>query len=226
MEAWIYWSIFNAHLPPPDQIPHSRRVILDEVFDMLQQRAGSSIPDGSSGVPALLLTVDPVNVSSRPFAWYAFVAAANWLIRKRLRSRWNAHFGNYKGMNYMLRIPASWDPATGPRPIIFLHGLGLGLFQYELFLSHLLHNLPDLPLLVPLQPHISQDIFHPRYLDPMGRHETATCLARFLQELGWVDEENRGDDEKSRSQTPSKHKGVTLATRKESLAMPAVRVVP
>jgi hypothetical protein len=210
VEAWIYWSIFNAPLPPPKEIPHARRVIVDEVFEMIQQRTGSQIPEGTSGVPPLLLTVDPVNVTARPFLWYAIVATTIWLLRRRLRARHSVHFENFNGLDYLVRIPTSWNSRTGPRPIVILHGLGLGLLQYELLLSHLLSHLPDYPLLVPLQPHISQDIFHPRYLTPMGRQEMAACLAGLLQELGWVDEEQTEDHEEGRSHSPSKGKGVTI----------------
>jgi hypothetical protein len=45
---------------------------------------------------------------------------------------------------------------------------------------------PDRPVLVPLQPHVSQEIFHPKYLSPMGRQESANALAGLLVELGWV----------------------------------------
>ncbi len=60
-----------------------------------------------------------------------------------------------------------------------------------MFLSHLLQEVNDLPVLIPLQPHVSQEIFHPRFLKPMSRHESAAALAGLLQELGWV----KGRDE-------------------------------
>ena len=58
--------------------------------------------------------------------------------------------------------------------------------QYKLQIADLMTLLPDRPLLVPLQPHISQDIFHPRFLTPMGRHETVECMVGLMEELGWV----------------------------------------
>lgn len=67
-----------------------------------------------------------------------------------------------------------------------MHGLGLGLVQYQRFLSHLLDSMPEQPLLIPLQPHISQDIFHDRFLAPMLKDETVQCLYELLLKLGWV----------------------------------------
>lgn len=97
---------------------------------------------------------------------------------------------------YILRVPPSWTAEKGRRPIVFLHGLGLGLTQYKMFLTHLMRAVPDRPILVPLQPHVSQEIFHPAFLRPMGRHEYAATLATLLEELGWArrrDTEGEGD---------------------------------
>ena len=70
--------------------------------------------------------------------------------------------------------------------MIFIHGLGLGVVQYMRILTHLLNELPDQPIVIPLQPHISQDFFHPRHLRPIGREEMVDTLIGFLTELGWV----------------------------------------
>ena len=87
---------------------------------------------------------------------------------------------------YLLRIPANWDRETGPDPVIFLHGLGLGIWQYQTMITHFLKEMPDIPILIPIQPQISQDFFHPRYLKPMLRDEKVACLTSLLQSLGWV----------------------------------------
>lgn len=205
MYTWIYWSVFNA--PIPETIPPAHQSVLDEVLEMIHQRSGCQVLEGSSGVPPMRLTVDPIIARSRPLAWYGFVALANLFVRRNLQSCWSAQFGTYDGLDYMLRVPSDWNPETGPRPIVLLHGLGLGLTQYNLLLSHLLRTLPGVPLLVPLQPHISQDIFHPRYLEPPDRQEKARCVASLLEELGWVDPEDTADD---KAATPAPGRGVTV----------------
>jgi hypothetical protein len=87
---------------------------------------------------------------------------------------------------YILRMPTSKPGVVQPRPIVLLHGLGLGLFQYTGLLCHMFNSMPDRPILVPLQPHISQRIFHPSFLTPLGRHKTADALAGLLKTLDWV----------------------------------------
>lgn len=83
-------------------------------------------------------------------------------------------------------MPIGYNRATGPDPVVFLHGLGLGVFQYQRVLQHLLNELSDIPLLIPLQPQISQDIFHPRFLKPMLKHEKVANLKAVLDNLGWA----------------------------------------
>ena len=119
----------------------------------------------------------------------------------------------------MLRIPAKWDATTSPRPIVFLHGLGLGLLQYHGFLSQILESFTDRPILVPLQPQVSQDIFHPHFLKPLDRQGMADRLAGLIEELGWatlplngkntneMDSEGR---EVGSSQVRDTGKGITL----------------
>lgn len=119
----------------------------------------------------------------------------------------------------MLRIPAKWDATTSPRPIVFLHGLGLGLLQYHLFLSSLLETVTDRPILIPLQPQVSQDIFHPLFLKPLDRHQMADRLAGLIEELGWatllsndknIKEMDSKEKEVESSQIKDTGKGVTI----------------
>lgn len=160
------------------------------------------------------LTIDSVNIMWRPLTYYAIIASINWCLRRLCESRWNASYGFYDGIEYvssvflilpcilrkfqsryLVRVPKHWDPVTGPRPIVFIHGLGLGFLQYNLVITHLFETFSDRPLLIPLQPQISQNIFHPQFLKPMTRHQTADRLARLMENLGWVqlDEPTEGD---------------------------------
>jgi hypothetical protein len=88
------------------------------------------------------------------------------------------------------------------------------LMQYKLQIADFMTLLPDRSLLVPLQPRISQDIFHPRFLTPMGRHETVECMVGLMEELGWVpgrqiDNSDSEGDEPLSQFAPSRN-GVTM----------------
>ncbi|EIW82122.1 hypothetical protein CONPUDRAFT_54478 [Coniophora puteana RWD-64-598 SS2] len=212
MYAWLYWSIFNAACPPTDQLSRGHRAILDDALKLLEMRSGNAISEGfNTNSKPILLTLDKVNVTWRPFFWYVFVFASNQSMKAWLRNTWGATFGCYNGLEFCIRVPPSWDAASGPAPILFLHGLGLGLTQYQLTLRELLNSFPDRPLLIPLQPHISQDIFHGRFLKPTNRHQTAESLAGLLRKLGWVPGiDDESDMEQDGKKEVSARGGITV----------------
>ncbi|KAI0771592.1 hypothetical protein BD413DRAFT_613097 [Trametes elegans] len=222
MYTWLYWSIFNSAFPGIDKVPEHHRKALNEVIHMLEHRAGAKIPEGSNPAAApFLLTLDPVNVVSRPLVFYLGVTLSNTLVRRRLRTKWGVKVGVHKDLEYVLRIPPTWDAQTGPRPIVFMHGLGLGLTQYRRLIEHIFAALPDRPVLVPLLPHVSQEIMHPRFLRPMGRQEMTACLASLLSELDWAELEKPSSDSsdsedksaaemKASASKASARKGVTM----------------
>ncbi|KAI0773436.1 hypothetical protein BC629DRAFT_1583095 [Irpex lacteus] len=209
MYQWLHWAIFNASFEGLEHLSDARKVLLEECMELIERRAGVQIPDGSNpSAKPMTLTLDPVNVIGRPFVWYLGVALSNMYQRRHFKNWWGCTFGTHDGLDYLLRIPR--NAKHDARPIVFLHGLGLGLTQYKIFLSSLLKAVPDRPVLVPLQPHVSQEIFHPKYLRPMGRHESANALAGLLVELGWVDQPT--DESEPEDSTRVKKPGVTVVS--------------
>ena len=187
MYQWLYWSIFNTHLPPLPTLSPARRAVLEDVLSLVEKRSGTAIPPGTNpAARPILLTLDPVRVAWRPLAWYALVALGNRALRAWFVRRRGMRHGVKDGIEYLLYVPDGYALETGPAPVVFVHGLGLGLVQYQMILSRLLHELRDRPLLVPLQPHVSQQIFHRDFLAPKGRQETAAALRALLVELGWT----------------------------------------
>lgn len=129
-------------------------------------------------------------------------------------------------LRYLIRIPAAWNAEKDPRPIVFVHGLGVGLLQYNVIITHLVEKFPTRPLLVLLQPHISQNIFHSRYLKPMSRHEATHRLANLLLRLGWADLDPEFNDNKTTdieekevetTLTEGGKKGVTMLSHSKSV---------
>ncbi|KAJ7180173.1 hypothetical protein C8R43DRAFT_912794 [Mycena crocata] len=196
IQKWIYWSIFNKDLPEPHHVPAAHQTVLDETLELLEMRLGTRVTAGSN--PEILpmrMTLDKVHVSGRPFFYYALIFGVNWYLRRWYGNSWNLRHGKFEGLEYLVDVPETWDPIGGPRPIVFLHGLGLGFLQYHSMISSLHQEFPDRPVLIPIQPHISQAIFHPHFLDPISRHDLADRLAGLMRELGWVDFVSKeGDD--------------------------------
>ncbi|KAG7096874.1 hypothetical protein E1B28_004280 [Marasmius oreades] len=215
VRQWLYWSMFNQDLPPLETLTQAHRAALEDALLQLQKRLGKEVPEGpASGIKPLRLTLDPVNISWRPLSFYCFVAAANTYLKNKYCRERQFRRGSFDGLEYLIRIPTKWCPCRSPRPVVFFHGLGLGLFQYNFLLRHLAETFTDRPLLVLLQPHISQEIFHPKYLKPMTRKETADRLAGLMTKLGWADLARSSDssevDEIASDLLGKPRKGVTF----------------
>ncbi|KAF9471670.1 hypothetical protein BDN70DRAFT_550661, partial [Pholiota conissans] len=128
VEKWLYWTMYNTALPPSDQIPADRRSALNEAVVLLQMQIGWEIPEGSNDdVRPMLLTVDETNIFWRPLTFYIVVAMINWFAMKTYAVFLDVRLCQSNGIEYLIRTPSNWDSATSPRPIVFLHGLGLGV---------------------------------------------------------------------------------------------------
>ncbi|KAJ7283568.1 hypothetical protein C8J57DRAFT_739016 [Mycena rebaudengoi] len=187
IQKWIYWSIFNKDLPDSHLIPESHQAVLNDTLELLQKRLGTKVPEGSApNCQPMRMTLDKVNVSARPFFYYIIFFSINWFLRGWYRRNWNLRHGNHDGLEYMLHVPENWSRTTGPSPIVFLHGLGMGLLQYSPVIRDLHDQFPDRPMLYVIQPHVSQNIFHPQFLNPLCREAFADRLAALMHDLGWV----------------------------------------
>ncbi|KAJ3570200.1 hypothetical protein NP233_g4560 [Leucocoprinus birnbaumii] len=196
VRKWLYWSMFNADMPSWEQVPALHQEALDEAMALLQKRTGTKFPEGSNPhTTPLRLTIDPTFICWRPITFYAIIGVINRLLRYHYISQFGAMLQRHENLEYLLRVPKGWDSSLGPRPLVFLHGLGLGLLQYHLLISKLLRVYGDRPILIPLQPQISQDFFHPSFLVPVTRHQMADNLARVIDKLGWAQLDSGADQE-------------------------------
>lgn len=118
--------------------------------------------------------------------------------------------------SFLIRIPTQWNAQKGPTPILFIHGLGLGLLQYYTVFIELFGSFTDRPILIPLQPHISQDIFHPRYLTPLPRREAVKRYTSLITKLGWTSDIALGMGEDDSSFSVS-GRGVTVVSHSKSV---------
>ncbi|KAF8165274.1 hypothetical protein B0H34DRAFT_649014 [Crassisporium funariophilum] len=188
IQKWLYWAMYNTEMPAMDAIPPTQRAALEASLELLQKRVGCKVEDGANpAIVPMRITIDKTSITWRPLTYYLLVGSVNWTLRKRYTKWWNIQHGCSNGIEYLLRMPLTeWDPLTSPRPIVFIHGLGLGLLQYHGLISDLVKAFPGRPILIPLQPQISQDFFHRDFLNPLNRHQMAKGMAELLEKLGWV----------------------------------------
>lgn len=179
-------------MPSLESMSPTHRHAIDEAVELVEKRSGSKIPEGSNPAAApILLTLDDIHVSPRPFLWYIFVVFCHGFAHRYLEHRWGVQFDRHGDVEYMVHIPENWDPAnTKTRPVVFLHGLGLGLFHYAMLITSLLRRFSDRPLLIPMQPHVSQRIFHGAYARPLSKSATVEGIVGAMKKHGFVLEDD------------------------------------
>jgi hypothetical protein len=213
MCAWLYWSFYYEHMPDFDKIPPTRLSVLLDCLDLIERRSGTTIPVGSNpDARPILLTLDPVIIRWRPLIYYLIIALSDFIMKQLLIRVWCMTLGSRYGLDYLVHVPSTWDTCKGPTPIVFAYGLGLGLFQYSTIIYSLLTRVSDRPLLIFLQPHVSQLIFHPRFLVPKNRKETVITMRQLLIDLGWVPDPADARNGEAKSPKP---RGVTMTSHSQ-----------
>ena len=210
MCAWLYWFLYIEHLPDFDKIPPTRLNVLLDSLELVEKRSGTTIPEGSNpDAQPRLLTLDPISIRWRPLIYYLLVALSDFIMKQVFTRVWGMTLGSRYGLDYLVRIPPTWDACEGPTPIVFAYGLGLGLLQYSRIIRSFLTRVPDRPLFILLQPHVSQQIFHPHFLAPKNRKETLITVRQLLIDFGWVP--NPADAPKGDAKG-SRPRGVTMTS--------------
>jgi hypothetical protein len=102
LRRWLYWAVFNAVLPDnQDDLSHAHKTAMEDVMELIRRRTGTDVQPGSNPIcQPLMLTLDPVNVWSRPLLWYMFVAVVNGIAWKHIQSKWDVRHGKFQGLEY------------------------------------------------------------------------------------------------------------------------------
>lgn len=187
-----------------DPTTGDRLRFVEYCLELLEARQGKSFPQegpapklGSARqsilkarqrIRMMRLTIDPVRTASRPFASYVVTnALSRYTIQRAVRGGFKMHTEGR--LPYLLREPRSTDHSKSSAgiPLIVLHGLGIGLAQYASLVTFLLESpvFAHRPVMILLQPNISQDIFSPHFLKPFGHHETTSAFRRVIAQRGW-----------------------------------------
>ncbi|KAG9044194.1 hypothetical protein FS837_008653 [Tulasnella sp. UAMH 9824] len=193
MRRWLSWAVFDK---PLRMLDNMQKISIEEATIMLEKRAGGRLredpPEGTDHIEPLGLTWDPVNVWSRPGILYVFGELMNRSAKWYLEWKYNMVEREYEGIgalvSYLIRDPSPEQPPT-QSPLVLMHGLGLGVIQYVPSILLLMQHIPnDRPILIPLQPNISQAIFHPTHVLPLTRDQWVNGLKLLFEKLRWDEE--------------------------------------
>lgn len=197
----FYWQLTEEEARDTDDSAQPRLAFLDDATKLYAARGGlTSFPEHVTlsteqerSRRTMLLSLDPVHVSARPFAFYACIA----LMNTTLLTYWRWTFGLERkkigDTHYLVYIPRGWrveaaKSGKAPLPVLFLHGLGIGMAEYVHVVQSMLdpHCSPHpRPVLIPLQPWTSAGLFSPRFMRPWKAEESVTFIKTMLQRHGF-----------------------------------------
>ncbi|KAG8752561.1 hypothetical protein FRC12_011891 [Ceratobasidium sp. 428] len=169
VKDWLLWGFFSAGqeaLSEPDVTEE-----IEEYVDILEESLGRTIPPGrNENIKSIRLTLDNVVIHHRPFVWYMIVMIVDILVAARMRLSGFKHYSApvsvfpprpytlfsrrspSKVLSYWYRPPAELKTPVDQQlypPLLFIHGIGIGLFPYTPLLCGYDKKHPDVPIIVP-----------------------------------------------------------------------------
>ncbi|KAK0548151.1 hypothetical protein OC845_003701, partial [Tilletia horrida] len=168
---WLAWAILESKLA---EVQHDVEALelLNDCVDAMESRLRWTFPPGrNQAVKCVQLSIDPVQVMSRPFGFYVVVNAYTFFVEQWIRRAHGVKRVRYGRTDFLVVPPRPAQQGDDPEslPILFLHGLGIGVGQYRFFFKHLVRHRPGAIIVV--QPHISASIFDPNFLRPPMKEE-------------------------------------------------------
>ncbi|GAW03825.1 hypothetical protein LENED_005577 [Lentinula edodes] len=170
---WILWALFSA---TPETAQESWEEEMEEYVTKVEELLGMKLEQGRvDATSALRLTLDPVKMVHRPLVWYLVVALVDLITSTKLSFMGFTHYSNPSRifpprLFHIFTTPSPsatthfsywYRPHKSPTrdPIIFIHGIGIGLYPYLPFFQDLITATPDQGLLLiellPISMHIS-----------------------------------------------------------------------
>ncbi|KAF7298468.1 hypothetical protein MKEN_01371900 [Mycena kentingensis (nom. inval.)] len=156
---WVLWALFAS---TPENASPEWRDEIDEYISMVETSLGRKLESGRvEGVDSLRLSFDAVKMVHRPLVWYLIVSLVDMTTAIFLLLLGFKHYAppgylrafppraftslvSKRGANahfpYWYRPPRGDTPTT--TPLLFLHGIGIGLHPYVPFIRELLRADP------------------------------------------------------------------------------------
>ncbi|KAI0685398.1 Alpha/Beta hydrolase protein [Cytidiella melzeri] len=188
---WVLWALFSS----------SRDAYLDEwkeeiesYVKAVERLLGRKLEEGMNDrVKCMKVTLDPVIACHRPLLWYIIVSIVDSITAVLLSYRGFRHYTLWSWYRYFppRLLSLFSEPSPHPRisywyrphrsttkhPILFIHGIGIGLWPYTPFLAEIVVRDPDVGIIAVENLPISMRISPP----PMTRAEMLEALAAVLR---------------------------------------------
>ena len=158
LTEFLLWAFFDHDEVSldMDEGAGAVREELDEYIAMIEQRLGRELEDGRGPAKCLRLTLDGIETSYRSLAWYGIIFVVDQVTHLALAYHGFQYYASSQGTSRRTfpprpqqliakrRSPASnlsywYQPhhanGDGKTPIVFFHGIGVGLWTYVRFLA-------------------------------------------------------------------------------------------
>ncbi|KAI9511086.1 hypothetical protein F5148DRAFT_1274424 [Russula earlei] len=173
---WLLWALFSSRT---HDTLREWQDELDYYIAVMGEYVGYPLrPGANPEMQCLRLTMDPVPMVHRPFIWYMLVCVVDTLASVALYFQGFTHYNTRKWFNAFpprpllalfsnpsrdaeTNIPYWYRSHRSPTklPILFIHGIGIGLLPYIPFLHDLVAQDPDVGILaieiLPVSMHIT-----------------------------------------------------------------------
>lgn len=169
---WILWALFNTDI---EGLREEWVEEIDGYVNMIEQLLDHKLEPGHNDeVQCIKVTIDPIVSVHRPLLWYLIVAIVDSITSLGLLF---SGFRHYTMRNWFLYFPlrilaplsrhspstqlSYWyrpHRSTTKPPIVFLHGIGIGLWPYGPFLRECIKADPDVGIIAIENLHISMRI--------------------------------------------------------------------
>lgn len=188
VREWLAWAFGGTELEACQKDPR-RNALIESGLYLVQEQCGVRFKPGyNPKVKALRLTLDDIKTAHRPFGYYVVCNGISYATLAWLRCVKGFQKECHGKCEFLVLPPSRSGGDSGQddvqsRPILFLHGLGIGLGQYIPFLKRLSTHKGGVVIL--LQPNISADIWHRQYLDPPSKDELIEAMMLCTQRHGF-----------------------------------------
>lgn len=186
---WLLWALFSTSTTATrldGSLAEEYEEEIDGYIKEIEKLVGRPLEEGTdSGVRSMRITLDPVTMLHRPLIWYSIVAIVDtytslyltFLGFKHYSPRkwnWRYSFPPRPILSLLSRsapegvvVPYWYRPhrSSTKLPVVFLHGIGIGLYPYVPFIQSMVKD-PDigilLPELLPISMHMTPQAVAPR----------------------------------------------------------------
>ncbi|KAK0749718.1 Alpha/Beta hydrolase protein [Schizothecium vesticola] len=174
---FLLWAFFDRDASG-DETPND-----EEQLELLLRRTefllGRELPPGRGSANPLRLTIDPIHIRYHSIIWYGIIALLDLITHALLRFH---GFTYHAPRTTTIQALTATFPPQPHHPILFLHGIGIGLWPYTRFLSTLTSD-PSIGLIALELLPISARLTAP----PLPRLEFLRQLRAILAAHGWDD---------------------------------------